>query len=59
MSPIFMQYAIEARSEVAVTPADIIVALLRIMKYRGETESFLVHMRDVAGEILKFWEEKV
>jgi hypothetical protein len=58
MSSIFMQYAIEARSEVAVTPADIIVALLRIMKYRGETEGFLVHMRDVVGEILKFWEEK-
>lgn len=58
MSPIFMQYAIEARSEVAVTPADIIVALLRIMKYRGGTESFLVHMRDVVDEILKFWEEK-
>jgi hypothetical protein len=58
MSPIFMQYAIEARSEVAVTPADIIVALLRIMKYRGGTESFLVHMRDVVDEILRFWEEK-
>jgi hypothetical protein len=58
MSPIFMQYAIEARSEVAVVPADIIVALLRIMKYRGETESFLVHMRDIVDEILKFWEEK-
>jgi hypothetical protein len=58
MSPIFMQYAIEARGEVAVTPADIVVALLRIMKYRSETESFLVHMRDVADEILKFWEEK-
>lgn len=58
MSPIFMQYAIEARSEVAVTPADIIVALLRIMKYRGETEVFPVHMRDVVDEILKFWEER-
>ena len=58
MSPIFMQYAIEARSEVAVTPADIIVALLRIMKYRGGTESFLVHMRDAVDEILRFWEEK-
>lgn len=58
MSPIFMQYAIEARSEVAVTPADIIVALLRIMKHRGEAGSSLVHMRDVVDEILKFWEEK-
>jgi hypothetical protein len=58
MSPIFMQYAIEARSEVAVTPADIIVALLKIMKHRGEAESFLVHMREVVDEILKFWEEK-
>jgi hypothetical protein len=56
MSPIFMQYAVEARSEVTVTPADIIVALLRIIKRRGEEGNLLVHMRDVVDEILKFWE---
>jgi hypothetical protein len=42
--------------EVAVTPADMIVALLRIIKRRGEEEGFLVHMHDVVDEILKFWE---
>ncbi len=56
MSPIFMQYAIEARNEAIVTPADIIVALLRIIKRRDEEKSFLVHMHDVVDEILKFWE---
>jgi hypothetical protein len=58
MSPIFMQYAIEARREVAVTPADIVVALLRIIRSHGRAEDFSVDMREVAEEIVKFWDEK-
>jgi hypothetical protein len=58
MSPIFMQYAIEARREVAVTPADIVTALLRIIRSHGHAEDFSVDMREVAEEIVKFWDEK-
>jgi hypothetical protein len=58
MSPIFMQYVIEARREVAVTPADIVTALLRIARSHGPAEDFSVEMREVAEEIVKFWDEK-
>jgi len=58
MSPIFMQYVIEARGDVAVTPADIIVAIARIIRSRGVAEDLGVDMRAVAEEIVKFWDEK-
>ena len=58
MSPIFMQYVIEARREVAVTPADIVTALLRIARAHDPAEDFSVEMREVAEEIVKLWDEK-
>jgi len=58
MSPIFMQYAIETRREVAVTPADIVTALLRNARSHGPAEDFSIDMHEVAKEIIKFWNEK-
>ena len=58
MSPIFMQYVIEARGEIAVTPADIITAILRIAKLYGSAEDFSADMYKVVEEIVKFWDEK-
>lgn len=58
MSPIFMQYALEARGEIAVTPADIIIAVLRISRTGRKGEDFIVSVQDTAKEIIRFWEEK-
>jgi len=58
MSPIFMQYALEARREAIVTPADIVVSLLRISKAREETGDFVVSVREIAEEIVSFWERR-
>ena len=58
MSPIFTQYALEARREVVVTPADIVVSVLRISRARGETGDFVVSVREVAEEIVSFWERQ-
>ncbi len=56
LSPILMQYSIEAREAVAVTPADVLVALLRFVGKRG-AEDFSVDIDELAGEILEFWRE--
>jgi len=57
MSPIFMQYVLEARGEIIVTPADIVIAVLRIAKSRQEVEDFVVNVHDTAEEIIRFWDE--
>ncbi|RLF66211.1 MAG: hypothetical protein DRN26_04320, partial [Thermoplasmata archaeon] len=41
LSPIFMQYAIEARSTVVVTPADIVVAVLRLISKQHQLNDFV------------------
>jgi hypothetical protein len=58
MSPIFMQYVIEARREVVVTPADMVIAVLRIARSHGSAEDFSVDVHEIAEEIAKFWDEK-
>jgi hypothetical protein len=57
MSPIFMQYALEARGEITVTPADILIAVLRISKSHHK-EYFVIDVHDIARKIIDFWEEK-
>ncbi|MGC8988241.1 hypothetical protein [Infirmifilum sp.] len=60
LSPVLMQYSIEARETVAVTPADVLVALLRLAKKRdkgGDMEDFSVDIDELAGEILQFWKD--
>lgn len=56
MSPIVLQYSIEIKKEVAVTPADIVVALLRIGK-KEKRPYFVAHVRDVAERIIELWKE--
>lgn len=57
LSPIFMQYAIEARSTAVVTPADIVVAVLRLVSKQHQLNDFVVDVQDVAEEIVEFWKE--
>jgi hypothetical protein len=54
-----MQYSIEARETVAVTPADVLVALLRLAKRRVKErdQDFSVDIDELAGEILEFWKD--
>jgi len=58
MSPIFMQYALEARGEVVITPADIVVSVLRISRARGGAGDFVASAEEVAKEVASFWEER-
>jgi hypothetical protein len=67
MSPLFMQYIIEAQhviksggeaSIMPITPADIIVAIARAVKSHGETGSFIIDVHDLIEDIVKFWSEK-
>jgi hypothetical protein len=58
MSPIFAQYSLEARGEVVVTPADIVISVLRVAKSRGRTGDFIVGVLEVAEEVVRFWEER-
>ncbi len=59
LSPVLMQYSIEARETVAVTPADVLVALLRLAKKRikERDQDFSVDIDELAGEILEFWKD--
>lgn len=57
LSPILLQYAIEARNTFAVTPADIAVAVSRLIKKHGEGSGFTSNIEEVAKEILEFWDE--
>jgi len=57
LSPIFMQYVIEASNKVIITPADIIVAVLRIAKSSMKAEDYVIGVRNIVEEILKFWHE--
>lgn len=57
LSPIFMQYVIETRREIAVTPADILVAVLRRAGI-AQARDFSISVHDLAGEIIKFWDER-
>lgn len=57
LSPIFMQYAIEAQDAVVVTPADIVVAVLRLITKHHQLDDFTVSIQDVAKEIVEFWKE--
>jgi hypothetical protein len=58
MSPIFAQYSLEARGEVVVTPADIVISVLRVAKSRGRTGDFIVGVLEVAEEVVRFWGER-
>lgn len=58
LSPIFMQYAIEAHKNAVVTPADIVVAALRLTAEQTRHDDFVVDVQDVAKEVLEFWREK-
>jgi hypothetical protein len=59
MSPIFMQYGLEARGEIAVTPADIVIGALRIFRASKSGEKdLIIGVRDLVKEIVRFWEEK-
>lgn len=57
LSPIFMQYAVEARSTAVVTPSDIIVSVLRLINKQNRMNDFAVDIHEVAGEIVEFWKE--
>jgi len=60
LSPIFMQYAVEtgrAGEDMPATPADIAVAVLRLINKQEKRGDFVVDVREVAEEILEFWRE--
>ncbi|MEM4676269.1 MAG: hypothetical protein QXM12_08280 [Nitrososphaerota archaeon] len=57
LSPIFMQYSIEARREVAVTPADILVALLRHAE-ASQVRDFSISVEELVKKIIEFWRER-
>lgn len=57
LSPIYMQYRVEAGGSLAVTPADIAVAVLRIIRRRGRMDDFVVGVQEVSEEIAGFWRE--
>ncbi|MEM2002996.1 MAG: hypothetical protein QXT77_10155, partial [Candidatus Methanomethylicaceae archaeon] len=57
LSPIFMQYSIEARREVVVTPADILVALLRHAE-ASQVRDFSISVEELVKKIIEFWRER-
>lgn len=57
LSPIFMQYSIEAYKKAAVTPADIIVAVLRLTSKKEANLDFTVSIEEAIDEVIKFWGE--
>jgi len=57
LSPIFMQYAIEAYSTAVVTPADIVIAVLRLVRDYNQLSDFTVDVQKVGEVIEEFWEE--
>lgn len=57
-SPILMQYALEARGEIAVTPADIVTAVMRISEAGGKEDDFVASVHDIAEEIIDFWKDE-
>jgi len=57
LSPIFMQYAVEAQRAAVVTPADIVVSVLRLISKQHRLNDFAVSVQDVAEEIVRFWKE--
>ncbi|GBF09169.1 hypothetical protein apy_08940 [Aeropyrum pernix] len=57
LSPVFMQYNIEARGKAVITPADIVVAVLRLIGRHGRARDFTVSVEDAVEEIIQFWRE--